>query len=131
LSKKLEATVDRPIATWSTVRVYRDWESLAQIMANNLRVAARTLPKDARETQIATFRDNTPPMSAPMASEEHAACKAERERLARKLLEQMTLIALAEQQMLHYAQIVARDPSQASFIVGWTRRAFSNVTSAS
>lgn len=37
------------------------------------------------------------------------------------------LVSLAEQQMNHYATIVARDPSQAKFLVGWTRRAFSGV----
>lgn len=34
------------------------------------------------------------------------------------------LASLTKQQMLRYAGIVNRDPSQSKFILGWTRRAF-------
>lgn len=39
---------------------------------------------------------------------------------------QAALLVGAESTMMRYARIVARDPGQAAFLVGWTRRAFDN-----
>lgn len=62
------------------------------------------------------------------------ACLVSRDSLAAlldsaraQLREQVVLVRLAEQQMMRYARIVQRDPTQSRFVVGWTRRAFSGV----
>jgi hypothetical protein len=47
--------------------------------------------------------------------------------LRARAAEQRVLFRLAEQQMKRYAKIVARDPGQTRFIVGWTTRAFAGV----
>lgn len=44
-----------------------------------------------------------------------------------RLGEQIILSRLAEQQVKRYAAIVARDPSQSRFLVGWVHRAFTGV----
>jgi hypothetical protein len=56
-----------------------------------------------------------------------SACLARADSLAALLREQRILVGLAERQMLRYATIVQRDPTQARFLVGWTRRAFAGV----
>jgi hypothetical protein len=56
-----------------------------------------------------------------------SACLVRADSLAVLLREQRILVGLAEQQMMRYAQIVQRDPTQARFLVGWTRRAFAGV----
>lgn len=47
--------------------------------------------------------------------------------MGEQLREQVVLVGLARAQMTRYAAIVARDPSQSRFLVGWTRRAFEGV----
>ncbi len=39
-------------------------------------------------------------------------------------------VRFAQDRALHYAAIVARDPSQARFLDGWMRRAFKDVLQA-
>lgn len=65
--------------------------------------------------------------AAEQAASAATACLHTRDSLRTVLHEQRVLVSLARQQMTRYAQIVARNPTQAKFLVGWTARAFDGV----
>ena len=72
-------------------------------------------------------RNEPPAPPAPPVVVVDSACLLARDSLTALVREQVALTILAREQMLRYARIVARDPSQTRFIVGWTRRAFAGV----